>query len=244
MERFLGAEGALAMTAHQADLLIPPEDTGDSAYPSGTSATISLWLRLHVATGEDAYLSAVERVLDYYGTRLDNFPELWASAVAAVNAAVFRDGVALRSIDDTGVAARKDDRSVVVRVPDTAVHVRATAHLREVAGRDEIVVTLEIEDGYHVNANPASLDYLIPTSVRFDGNSPMRLSYPAPVRLKPSFSPLALDVYQGSASIVAIFPDGALEGAEAIAGTVTAQACNDRVCLPPADLPVTVAPAD
>jgi hypothetical protein len=49
---------------------------------------------------------------------------------------------------------------------ETAAHVRASGIARFSASYDEIAITLKIEAGYHVNANPASYDYLIPTAVR------------------------------------------------------------------------------
>ncbi|MCH8912654.1 MAG: hypothetical protein IIA33_03690, partial [Planctomycetes bacterium] len=54
-------------------------------------------------------------------------------------------------------------------------------------------ITLQIADGYHINANPASLDYLIATAVVFDGVSPTRIAYPEASRFKPAFAAEALD---------------------------------------------------
>ena len=101
---------------------------------------------------------------------------------------------------------------------------------------DSAVVTLRVDPGYHINANPASEPYLIPTTLTFNGIAPARVLYPSPVRFKPVFSDEPLDVYEGIVSIGASFPTGALEHGPALHGSVTVQACNDRICFPPADL--------
>ena len=48
-----------------------------------------------------------------------------------------------------------------------AAHVRVSGTIRARATYDEIVVKLDIEQGFHVNANPASFDFLVPTTVTF-----------------------------------------------------------------------------
>ena len=52
---------------------------------------------------------------------------------------------------------------------DSAAHVKATAKGASLGDHDEILITLTIDPGYHVTANPASLDYLIPTGSRCPG---------------------------------------------------------------------------
>jgi len=104
---------------------------------------------------------------------------------------------------------------------------------------DEIVTILKIDEGWHVNANPASFDYLIPTSVSFEGLSATRLVYPRAVRIKPKFAPDGLDVYEGTTKVVTVLPKGALAGIGSVRGTVMVQACSNEVCLPPATIAVT-----
>ena len=98
---------------------------------------------------------------------------------------------------------------------------------------------LEVDDGWHVNANPASFDYLIPTSVSFEGLSATRVVYPTAVRIKPKFAPDGLDVYEGATKVVTVLPKGALTGTGSVRGAVTVQACSHEVCLPPATIAVT-----
>jgi hypothetical protein len=103
-----------------------------------------------------------------------------------------------------------------------------------------VVVTLNIDDGYHINANPPLLDYLIPTSIAFDGIEPSAIDYLKRARFTSAFAPQRLDVYQGTAILVAHFLEGSLGGRTSIRGTVAAQACNHEICLPPSNLPLSV----
>jgi hypothetical protein len=110
------------------------------------------------------------------------------------------------------------------------------------ADHDEIVATLHIDEGWHVNANPASFDFLIPTTVTFAGPSPSDLAYPPSVRITPKFAPDGLDVYEGQAGVVATFPPGTLTRFRDIRATIRTQACSYEICLPEATLHATVPP--
>src|SRR5206468_13045363 len=61
-------------------------------------------------------------------------------------------------------------------------------------------------DGFHINANPASFDYLIPTTLNVTDQTPLRVIYPQPVSFRPKFDDQVLDVYEGTVRITAEFP--------------------------------------
>lgn len=138
VRRFVKADGTVSTTTYEKELLLAPQDFGDNAYPSATSATIALLARLGAITGTEEYA-----------------------------------------------------------------------------------------------------DFLIPTSVSFEGLAPAQIVYPKPIRFKSSFTPDALNVYEGTAKIVAMFPARTLKARKELRGTLTAQACNNEVCLPPSKLPIS-----
>jgi len=107
-------------------------------------------------------------------------------------------GVALA---DTSIVAPGGSR--------TADHVHIAAHK---AG-NSLLITLRIDPGYHINANPASNDYLIPTSVAFAGITPERVSYPPAIPFTPAFADGPIDVYEGNVVVAATFPPGVLDRA-------------------------------
>src|SRR6266849_3363120 len=130
------------------------------------------------------------------------------------------------SPDDGGAA------SITAAMGQGSYHLGGTADHVRIATINRV----EIDPGFHINANPASSDYLIPTTLNMTDQTPLRVIYPEPVRFKPKFADEALDVYEGTIRITAEFPRGALARIRYLFGTVTAQACTDVICLPPADL--------
>jgi hypothetical protein len=231
--RFLHENGRLSTSPNERELLIVPQDHGDDVHGSGTSAAIDLFLRVGTATGGPRYTSLADRVLRYVGGGVEERPDSWGTLVAAV---AHHQMVTASPGRETVPPAKPSTRNLAM--PGTADRVRVTATTLATGDHDEIVTTLKIDSGWHVNANPASFDYLIPTSVSFEGLSATRLVYPQAVRIKPKFAPDGLDVYEGVTRVVAVFPKGALKAAGSIRGTLTVQACSNEVCLPPATIPI------
>ena len=120
--------------------------------------------------------------------------------------------------------------------PGTADHVRIVSVTRDTGDQDKVTVTLVIDPGYHINANPASDKDLIPTTLTFDGYELRRVIYPKPYSFKPKFSDEALDVYQGTELIIVLFPTDSLKPDTHLHGTLLAQACTEEICLPPAEI--------
>ena len=111
----------------------------------------------------------------------------------------------------------------------------------------EFVLTLNIEPGWHVNANPASMEFLIPTVVNSSVNGQaleIPTQYPRGRVSDIVLGDTALEVYDDGASI-RLRPDGkqiaVLEKVGRLEMIVRAQACSDEgVCLAPTDMPVAL----
>jgi len=224
LARFQRPDGSLATTTAEKDLPMPPPEEGDTIYPSGSSAAVDLLLRLNRSTGTLRYADAAGEIVKRLGQRVEDAPESWPALLLALEK---NDFVSSKRLAKDPL----DTRSVV----------RVSAAMKTGTDRDEVVVTLQIEDGFHVNANPASYDYLIATSVAFDGVMPTRVLYPEATLFKPAFAPAGLKVYEGKIRLEASFPKGTIETNTQINAVVSTQACNSDICLPPAKLTVTVA---
>jgi uncharacterized protein len=241
LQQFAHPDGALSTTLDEKNLLIPVGDSEDSDVPSGTSAALGLLLRLRDATGGSQFVAAATRIVRHLSGRFSERPEIWPAAIAVLNLHPLTEvdlgatrEAAARSGDDRGI-------NQAFRAPETSDHVRASAVVRAGEKNDEIVVTLQIDDGYHVNANPASFDYLIPTSVAFAGLPSPRTNYPKPSRFKSAFAPDELAVYEGTVPLVVTVPKGAIATQGELKGEVDVQACDAKICLPPSKLPLSVA---
>jgi uncharacterized protein len=238
--RFAHADGTLSNTLDEKNLLIPLGDGEDSEVPSGTSAALDLLLRLAAATGDPRYDTAAARVARHLSGQLKDHPEVWPAAIVALNVHPLKNAELASAGNAQARSEGAQGPGQAFHIPETADHVRASVALQAGPYDDEIVVTLKIDDGYHVNANPASFDYLIATSIAFDQLHPSKVDYPKPVRFKPAFAPDGLDVYEGNVALVATFPKDSLKGHKDIQGAATAQACNTQICLPPSNLAVTL----
>lgn len=135
--------------------------------------------------------------------------------------------------------AQGSDRVVKARGYASADGVRA-------GDKFKIAVALEVGEGYHINAHHPSLDYLIPTSVKFEPPAGILIEeekYPAPSHRRFEFAPeTELAVHQGTLFIIAEgqAEKSIQEGRATIRALVTVQACNDSQCLAPADLTVEI----
>ncbi len=239
-ERFLDVDGTLRMTADRTELPLAAMDTDDDAYPSGISATIDLWLRL-AATDEAArFAKPVMSLLRRSAPRIALRPGGWAATVLAVNTAKSRALItSFSAAEQTRLASLSGEKRLTEGLSfSSADHVRIASATQE--SSTSFTVKLDIDDGYHVNANPASHDYLIPTSLSFEATAPVRIAYPDSTMFKPAFSDTAIAVYSENPVIEATFPASSLEDLETLQGKVTVQACNDELCLLPSDLPVSI----
>ena len=107
------------------------------------------------------------------------------------------------------------------------------------SGSTELVLTVTLEPGWHLNANDPDRPYLIPTSLEIDppaGTTIESLRYPEAVVRSLAFAagrPLRL--YEGTFTI-----RGRLAGPppRRFTARLSYQACNDETCLPPRTLPV------
>ena len=162
---------------------------------------------------------------------------LWGLVGAAVSLAIVLGWSPAQAQQRSDVETHLQSRAVSVPLGGTADHVHVIKAERLGPGGETLLITVRVDPGYHVNANPASSEYFIPTSVAFGDLKPARVVYPPPIRFKPRFVEDTIDVYEGTVVITATFPAGALDRLHPLMFTVTAQACTDVICLPPDELP-------
>ena len=134
-------------------------------------------------------------------------------------------------------AAASGKRAPVVSFPEPAV-----VELK-VGGKTEATLTAHVQKGFHVQANPASESYLIPTKLELqpaDGITTGKPIYPKgkPYRLKGASDDLS--VYEGAIQIkIPLEAQATMKpGEHVLRGKLTYQACDERSCLPPASVPV------
>jgi hypothetical protein len=109
----------------------------------------------------------------------------------------------------------------------------------------EAVVALQINSGYHVNANPPTFSYLKATELAItpsDGISVEFMRYPDGVMKKFEFAEKPLAVYEGATVLKAQLKadKSAKPGAHNLSAKLRVQACDEAVCYAPGELEVKV----
>lgn len=107
-----------------------------------------------------------------------------------------------------------------------------------------LALAVQLRAGYHCNSDKPKDEYLIPLRLTWTP-APLEVGeviYPKPQMEKYSFSKDPLSVYTGDFEIVTKFkvPASAPAGSTVIAGKLRYQACNDRMCLTPKTVDVSL----
>ncbi|WP_413436498.1 thioredoxin domain-containing protein [Sulfuriferula sp. GW1] len=231
LQRFARPDGRFVETQDQSDLLLSPPAEGDSVLPSGQSSSIVLLLELSIATGDTLYANAARRELTSLSAQVAADPFNWGALLAPLNQPPLIATLQKTASPDTAKTATPG-------FPNSADHVRATARLVPSSTGADLIVTIDIEAGYHINANPASDPNLIPTQLMLAEYPELKIKYPAGQMFKAPFAPQGIAVYEGRITLHGQLPQKALR--QPVSASLRIQACNDNVCLAPATVTVPV----
>ena len=150
------------------------------------------------------------------------------------------------AVDNQNTGAASNTAGQSPRIASVNV-VKATPQQVEIpaGGSADTTLSLKIQNGYHVNANPPTYPYLKATELEipsFSGISVGFISYPTPITKKFSFAEGPLAVYEGETTLkVRLKADkSAAPGTHNLAGKLRVQACDDQVCYPPGTIDVAI----
>jgi thiol:disulfide interchange protein DsbD len=158
---------------------------------------------------------------------------------------VFCAAVALFTAACAGQPAN-ETKSATEKIRTSADVVKISASAVELpsGGSAELAIPISIQPGYHVNANPATFDYLIATEVTVDKAEGLTFGkpvYPASEKRKFQFAEQPLAVYEGNLQIklpIQAAPNAA-KGKRSLALHLRVQACDEEKCFPPDTLQAT-----
>jgi DsbC/DsbD-like thiol-disulfide interchange protein len=140
-------------------------------------------------------------------------------------------------------AANNPDVSRVTSVGVVKATPQETTIARGASG--DAIIRLRIENGYHVNANPPSYPYLIPTQIELSPAESIAvdfITYPDALTKKFSFAEQPLAVYEGETDVKVRLSAGksAQTGMHNLSGKLSVQACDDQVCYAPGTIDITL----
>ncbi|MCL7745190.1 DUF255 domain-containing protein [Guyparkeria hydrothermalis] len=226
--RFVDDAGRLlerALTDERPGLPVTPPLVGDEVGPSGHSQAVVFLLDLGLLMDAPLRQQRAVAALAGFAGEVAADPEAWGWLVGELARpsraeAVGRFAAELAAPAAVGPGASRD-------------HVAVSA--RQVEQGQTIVVQLRIDAGFHINANPASADYLVPTRVTAVDGKIGPIDYPPGKPFRAEFATEAIDVYEGELTLRAPVAGAVPEGLR-----IEIQACNDEVCLAPDTIEVPV----
>ncbi len=145
-------------------------------------------------------------------------------------------GCSRPAANQASVQSQKTEREVKSSADVVSLGETGTAIPDSSSG--EALVMLNIEPGFHVNANPATYPYLIATEVTADkvqGLEVGKAIYPPAKKLKFEFADDPLAVYEGQIEVKLPLKI-ASKGSWTLPVHIRVQACDHEKCFPPANL--------
>jgi hypothetical protein len=154
------------------------------------------------------------------------------SLFVVISLGLFLPGCASRTATESAANVRTSADVVKVQAPPISI---------PAGGATDAAATLSILPGYHVNANPATFDYLIATELTADKSEGLSFGkpvYPAAATKKFQFAEEPLKVYEGDVQIKLPVTAAATaaKGSRSLALHLRVQACDEEKCFPPATL--------
>ena len=216
-------------------LLVRMKNAVDSAIPSGNAVMAQALLDLYEITGDAEWKQQAEALLIAFGQSITENPRAYTHMVHAL--------LRLNHLAPTAEATLQPDEAVAMpEAMETKAYVKVGVSEPEREGnRLTVTAVLDIAQSWHVNANPASLDFLIPTSVDVCEDSGKAEAKPVYPDARAMTTPLGeIKVYEGRVSIPVKVKVTLPDGTENLRLLVRAQACKDAACLAPSDWVIPV----
>ena len=234
MERRLrDGVGGYYLSEAKPHLLFQPKTIYDGAIPSGNGVATLALLGLAEHTGKVLYRQRAEATMKAFADDLAERPGALRTLAQAVDR-YHRGHSVVSSPPTPAPVSGSETNEPTVPLAEELV---TTQFSFDDVTTDEATwrafqLRVTIRAGWHVNANPASLPYLIPTEVQGDVRN---VRYPEGEDFEFAFSDESLTVYSGTISI-----GGEIDRNESTLRLVY-QACDDRRCLAPVDKTIEVA---
>lgn len=232
------------------DLIVRVKDASDSALPSANAVAIRCLITLSGYAGRDDMQRKAAQALRSFGGAMTRQPSAYTSMIGAAWDYMRDLPLDQRSAGSVPLVQLPNAETRALSLPDSIVKGQVTvkgsdqiSYQITPGATSEVFVDLQIAAGWHINANPASDDWLIPTTITMNSlNLPLELQgveYPEASRIGVPGTEDSLDVYDGTVRLIT---------AVKLSSTATAslrgdlrlivqyQACDDDgICLMPAE---------
>ncbi|HXU32428.1 MAG TPA: DUF255 domain-containing protein [Thermoanaerobaculia bacterium] len=215
--------GGFYTSAESDDVLFRSKDVFDGALPASNAIAIDNLLGLFEQTGDRTYLDTARSALASVASLVSQHPEgVKSTAVAARR--YWRLSAEIPGDEPVGPSFEE-----LASQAERLVQPQFELSEPRVDGWRKFALILTIEPGWHVNANPASAEFLVPTLIEAEGARLQEVVYPEGREVKMAYGEGPLSIYEGTVEIVGEL----LQETEAARLMLTYQACDESRCLPP-----------
>ena len=251
-------DGGYFMTDRSERLIALSKHPYDGAIASGNSEAANVLVGLAAITGRQGYRTRAQETLRAFAGAMSRNAGGFARMVLAVHHDLNGYGAA--------AAAPKAPTSRLADILaglapagtgggpalDSGEYVSAEAFVSVDSllpgGSFEVGARLVVASGWHINANPASYEFLIPTTLEVVSELPVEVvsvDYPPAHIFKPAFADDSVSVYTDTAIVQATLRLGVVAApvsSDSLSLTLLFQACNDVQCLAPTQVTLPLNP--
>jgi len=226
--------GGFFVAAESPDLLFRSHDVFDGAMPAAEAITVLNLIELAAATEDARWMAEARATLQAFARLVERNPDaVRAMALAARRYHLAAGGgghqeapVPDERAPDAGLRLILEEAEEVVR------HDLALGE-PQADGFRPFTLALAVEEGWHLNANPASEDFLVPTTLAGRGVELRHLRYPEGEPLRMAFEEKALAAYAGRVELA-----GEVKGRGSL--VLVYQPCDATRCLPPVEREIAI----
>ena len=240
--------------ANQKHLVVRTKNPYDSALPSGNAVAANNLLTLAQRLKKKDYLDRAEKTLQNFAGMMKQSPGAFMHMLFATNRYL--------STDWTKVGEAHQERSSQLglntegtgkinifglpKVPQPSEEEVLTLVASIPSKSDillgnpfDVVVQLEVAEGWHINANPSSWDLLIPTTVSISPDASVEIlsiTYPKGTPFHADWKDTPISVYEGDVTVrmkLKLKQGETVENAFPLKIDVRYQACDAGRCTPP-----------
>ncbi|PCI97522.1 MAG: hypothetical protein COB14_08955 [Alphaproteobacteria bacterium] len=217
------------------DTLLIRLKTGHDAgsIPPGNAVMAHAFVDLYIATGNQIWKDKLTDIVSAFGQDIIGNPTIYSHMIHAM--------MRMESPKTATITPPKTNDTPLILESKSKVNVRAQIiHSQSTATHKSVKVTIKIDEGWHLNANPASLDFLIPTVVDIQSAEPstVQVDYPKAHTIK---TPLTtIKIYKNTIDINATIDSKQTIETSEMRTLIQVQACQKDTCYPPSQITVNV----
>ena len=229
--------GAYFMSDDSDTLLIRLKTGHDAgSLPPGNPVMAHAFVDLYTATNDQIWKDKLTNIVSAFGQDITDNPTMYSHMIHA-----------MMRMENPKTAALSAPKTATPQntVPTIASKDKVSVQAQIIQNQSTdthkaVTVTIKIADGWHLNANPASLDFLIPTvvDIQSEQDSTVQISYPKAHAIKTSLG--AISTFKGTTKINAVIDSKQTIETSKMRALIQVQACQENTCYPPSQITVDV----